>query len=172
MKRSAIILCFIIFAYILQTTVFGGELFGGIKPNLLIVIVSMLGFMRGRKTGLVVGFLSGLIVDIFSMEAIGFYMLFFMYIGFLNGLFHRHFFRENIKLPLLLIITSDFILNLAIFGLFFLLRGRFGFVNYLTNIMIPEICYTVLVALFLYPLLLIVNHQFDSDEKRRAGKLV
>ena len=59
--------------------------------------------MRGRKTGLIVGFFCGLLMDLFFGSVIGFYSLIMMYIGYSNGLFRRIFYPEDIKLPLILI---------------------------------------------------------------------
>ena len=71
----------------MQCTVFRALAFGGIVPNLLIVLTASFGFMRGEKNGLLIGFFSGLLVDIFFGSVIGFYALVYMYIGYANGKF-------------------------------------------------------------------------------------
>ena len=79
MKRTIVVTVLIIFCFLLQSTVFHAVAFGGIVPNLLIVLAASFGFMRGEKTGLVIGFFCGLLMDIFFGEVIGFYALLYMY---------------------------------------------------------------------------------------------
>ena len=78
----SILVCvfFVFICFLLQSTVFPSLAFGGIIPNLMIVVTASYGFMRGRKTGLLVGFFSGLIMDMFSGNVLGFYALIYMYI--------------------------------------------------------------------------------------------
>ena len=97
----------IIICFLLQTTVFKGLAFGGIVPNLLIVLTAAFGFMRGERTGLLVGFFCGLLADIFFGNVLGLNAMIYMYIGYFNGKFNRIFFPDDIKLPLLLIFLSD-----------------------------------------------------------------
>ncbi len=111
MKRFIVTAFFIFICFLLQCTVFRALAFGGIVPNLLIVLTASFGFMRGEKNGLLIGFFSGLLVDIFFGSVIGFYALIYMYIGYANGKFSAIFYPEDIKLPITLILCSDFFLR-------------------------------------------------------------
>ena len=119
----SILVCvfFVFICFLLQSAVFPSLAFGGIIPNLMIVVTASYGFMRGRKSGLLVGFFSGLIMDMFSGNILGFYALLYMYIGYLNGIFRKMFFPQDIKLPIALIIGSDFLYNIVIYILRILL---------------------------------------------------
>lgn len=172
MKRNITIALLIVICFVLQSTLFRSLSFGGIGPNLLIVLTASLGFMRGRKTGIVVGFFCGILVDIFFGEVLGFHALIYMYIGFFNGLFKKIFYPEDIKLPLILITVSDFLYAFLIYLLLFLLRGRFQIGYYFTNIIFPEIVYTIVITIFLYPIILILERRFSEMEKRSARKFV
>lgn len=172
MKRNITFALLIIICFVLQSTIFRSLSFGGIGPNLLIVLTASLGFMRGRKTGIAVGFFSGILVDIFFGEVLGFYALIYMYIGFFNGLFKKIFYPEDIKLPLILITASDFLYSFLIYLLLFLLRGKFQIGYYFTNIIFPEIVYTIVITIFLYPIILMLERKFAEMEKRSARKFV
>ena len=65
MKRNIFIVITVLLCFILQSTVFRWLAFGGIAPNLLVIITATFGFMCGQKCGLWVGFFSGLLYDIF-----------------------------------------------------------------------------------------------------------
>lgn len=172
MLRKITVAFFIVFCFVMQCSVFDALAFAGIIPNLMIVLTSAFGFMRGEKEGLVIGFLSGFLIDVFCNGFLGFYALLLMYIGFLNGKFSRIFYPEDIKLPLALIIVSDLSYGIVCYVLLFLLRGRFAFSYYLLHIILPEALYTIVATLFLYPLLLKVNEKLEDREKRSAQKFV
>lgn len=172
MLRKVIITIFILACFILQCSVFGSLAFAGIIPNLMIILTSSFGFMRGEKEGLVIGFLCGLLNDIFFGSFLGFYALLLMYIGYLNGKFSKIFYPEDIKLPLALIVTSDLSLGIICYILLFMLRGRFEFTYYFSHIILPEALYTIVVTLFLYPLFLKTNEKLEIYERKRAQKFV
>lgn len=170
MKRMMTSFLFIVFCFLLQCTVFQALNFGGIIPNLMVVVTASYGFMRGRKDGLWVGFFSGLLIDIFYGSVLGFYALIYMYIGYLNGAFRKIFYPEDIKLPLALILGSDLLYNMVCYILLFLLRGRFRIGYYFLNIMVPEMVYTIVVTFVLYPLLLFVERRLELAEKKGLQK--
>lgn len=54
----------------------------------------------------------------------------------------------------------------------FLLRSRFDFGYYFVNIILPEIVYTIVVTIFLYPLILWINTSLERIELRSGKKFV
>lgn len=172
MKRGIITAILIFICFLLQCTVFRSLAFGGIVPNLLIVLTASFGFMRGEKTGLIIGFFCGLLADIFFASVIGFYALLYMYIGYMNGKFCTIFYPQDIKLPVALILGSDFAYGIVCYVIMFLLRGRFDFMYYLVHIILPEIVYTIVVTLLLYPLILWINTCLERGEQRSGKKFV
>lgn len=172
MKRGIVTALLIFICFLLQCTVFRSLAFGGIVPNLLIVLTASFGFMRGEKTGLLIGFFCGLLVDIFFASVIGFYALLYMYIGYMNGKFCTIFYPQDIKLPIALILGSDFSYGIVCYVIMFLLRGRFDFGYYLVHIILPEIVYTIGVTLLLYPLILWINTSLERGEQRSGKKFV
>ncbi len=172
MKRVFLIGVLILTCFLLQCTVFHALSFGGIIPNLLIILTASYGFMGGKRNGLFTGLIAGFLLDIFFGEVIGFYALIYMYIGYINGCFSKIFFPEDIKLPLGLIAASDFAYNILCYSLLFLLRSRFQIGYYFMNIILPEVIYTVGVSLILYPLILRIDQKLTEQEKRSAKKFV
>ena len=169
MRRKITVFIIIALCYLLQTTLFSVLSFASISPNLLIIVVSSFGFMRGKKEGLFIGFFCGLLLDIWSGSMIGFYSLLYMYIGYINGMFRKLFYPEDIKLPLLLIAGSDITCNLFIYFIMFLFRNRYNFNYYF---LLPELVYTMVVTIFLYFIILKINQRLEVIEKRSASKFV
>ena len=125
MRRKLAVFLIITVCFLLQSTLFQFLSFASISPNLLIVVTSSFGFMRGRKEGMWIGFFCGLVLDTFFGSVIGFYALIYAYIGYVNGFFRKRFFPDDIKLPLILIAASDLSYNILVYLFLFLLRRRF-----------------------------------------------
>ncbi len=172
MRRKIAVFFIIVVCFLLQSTLFQTLSFASISPNLLIVVVSSFGFMRGRKEGMWIGFFSGLLLDIFFGSVIGFYALIYMYIGYINGFFRKIFFPDDVKLPLILISVSDLGYSLLVYLFLFFLRGKFSFGYYLLHIIIPELVYTIVVTVVLYIVILKINQKLEAFEKRSASKFV
>ena len=172
LKRIIITGLIIILCFLLECTVFQRVNLISIAPNLLIVVTASFGFMRGKRTGMFVGFFSGLLLDIFFGSLLGFYALIYMLLGYGNGFFKRIFYDEDIKLPLILIAASDFIYGNIVCLFLFIMRSRFQYFQYLKQIIIPELIYTILITIVLYQIILKINQKLEADEKRSASKFV
>lgn len=172
MKRVIVMAVLIFITFLLQCTVFRALSFGGIVPNLLIVLTASCGFMRGERSGLLIGFFCGLLIDIFFGDVIGFYSMVYMYIGYTNGKFSKIFYPEDIKLPIALILGSDFAFGFICYILMFLMRARFNIGYYFVYVILPEIIYTIVITLFMYPVILWINKKLEATEQRSAKKFV
>lgn len=162
----------VVICFVLQTTVIQYIALGSVVPNLLIIVTSSIGFMRGNKEGLLTGFLCGLLIDIMYSDIMGYQAFIYMMIGYGNGYFRQVFYDEDIKLPLILIGTSELLYGLAIFTFSFFFQSKFNFMFYLNNIILPELIYTLLVTLILYQIIRKINQMLEEDERRRTRKFV
>ena len=70
-------------------------------------------------------------------------------------------------LPMILITLSDISYGLMYYIIAFLLRGRLGIAHYLTGVILPEVLYTLLVSLVVYPLLLGTDTLFKRYRIRK-----
>lgn len=157
MKRFIIDFILVIILFVIQTTLFPMFNITGKIPNILIVFVACAGFMQGDREGLFVGFGCGLLMDIFSFDIFGFYTILYMLIGYLNGFAHNFFYLKDLKIPVILIASSDLVYNLLTYFFLFLMRAKFDFGHYFINIIIPEMAFTLLFSVILYPILWIME---------------
>ena len=172
MKSKLVLFFTIMVCFLLQSTVLHSVSIGSITPNLLLILCSSMGLMRGRKSGMWTGFFCGLLTDLFFGSILGFYALIYMLIGYGNGFFQRVFYDEDIKLPLALIAGSEFLYGMVIYVLLFMLKSDFHFLNYLRHVIMPELVYTILVTLVLYQIILHINRRLEEEEKRSASRFV
>ena len=172
MKRKIITLSIILICFLAESTIFHTLSFANICPNLLIILTASFGFMRGQRSGMYVGLVCGLLMDLFWGGILGLNMLLFLVIGYINGGFQRLFYDDDIILPIGLIATSEIIYGVATYICIYMLKGDFAFMSYLTEIILPELVYTILVTLVLYQIILFINKKLEAEEQRSASKFV
>ncbi len=118
------------------------------------------------------GFLGGILSDLFFGSALGFTALLYVIIGYCCGFCYRIFYDDDVKMPVILIAVSDIGYGIAMYAFQFLLRGRVDFLFYVRRVIIPEMIYTVVVTLVVYRLLLLLNRKLEKAEQRSVGSFV
>lgn len=159
--RIIVYLLEIILCYIIQSAMFPYISLFGVMPNLLLILVVSTAYMKGRTTGLLIGFFSGLLVDLVFGNVIGLYALIYMLIGYIIGFVHPFYSNDDFTLPLLFVAAGNFIYGFCFYVFEFLLRGRLNFFYYLRRFILPEIIYTVAVSVLIYKLLHKINNYLD-----------
>ncbi len=142
------------------------------SPNLLLIFACAVGFLRGEKEGLVWGLLCGLLKDLVISNTIGYYMFIYMVLGYGCGRFQAFVNSEFLSFPLLFCGAGDLLFQLYIFFFNFALRNRTDLLFYLEHIMMPEIVYTIVCAIFLYQLLRKGNEWLEDRERKQAKRFV
>ena len=142
------------------------------SPNLLLILTFSFGFMNGKRAGMLYGLVAGLLLDLFYSGPFGFYTLFYIYVGYINGICTKYYYEDYITLPLLLSVVNELAYNLYVYVFRFLIRGRLDFLYYFRELMFPEIIFTVVTTLFVYRLLLFISRRLDEMEKRRDTSIV
>lgn len=164
MRRKLIIALLIILTFIIQTTVFKTLAVASVAPNLLLILTVTFGFMRGKKSGIWIGFFCGLCIDLLYSGTVGMNALIYMYIGYLNGFLYKVFYDEDIKVPVILIGLSDLVYCVVTYTLQFLMRVRLDFMGYFQHIIIPEMVYTILLSIIIYRPLYKLNKKLVENE--------
>lgn len=163
-KRFITLAILIIINFVLQSTIFGFHSLNTTTPNLLLILTMSFGLMRGRKEGLLVGAFSGLLVDIFFSSVLGPYMLLYMFIGYINGFFHKNYMIEDVLLPLIVIVVDDFLFNSIIYIVAFLLRNKINYGIYLLHVILPEMLCTALLTVLIYKLYVFINKRLKEED--------
>lgn len=165
MRRYLIQLLIILTCFLLQSSCFRYFALAGIVPNLLLIPTIAFGVMRGRKEGMLVGFVSGLLMDIFYGSVIGPYALLYMYLGYINGFFHRVYYMEDLLLPMIMAGVNDLTYNLIVYIVSYLMRNRLDIGFYFLHVMLPEMVYTMLMTLVIYKPLVKINRWLKQKEE-------
>lgn len=168
MKRILVYLIEIIICYVFQSSMFHYLEMADVMPNLIIILVVSTAYMSGKLHGTLVGFFSGLLVDIMFGRVIGLYALLYLIIGYLFGFVNKFFSDDDYILPIVLIGIGDFIYGFFYYIFEFLLRGRLDILYYLRRIIFPEIIYTIAVSILLYKLLHMINKKLRRSLDEEA----
>jgi len=146
--------------YLLQTCVFTSFKLAGVVPDLMIILVVAVAFMRGSNKGMLAGFVSGLLMDLTYGQVVGLFALMYMFIGFISGFAHKIYDEMDYTTPIFLVGISELMYNLFYYFFFYFLQGRLNIGYYMFRFMIPRMIYTVLVSLLLYRLFNMENILF------------
>jgi len=157
----------IILITVLQTTFFQFININNVSPNLFIITIVSISVLQGRKEGIIYSVSFGLIQDILFGSVVGFYVLIYLAIGSLSAYLYRNFYAESVVIPLSAIGVSSLAYNFIVYILTYLLRGKIEFFYYLIVVILPEITYTVVVAVLLYRLYIVYSHFIDDYEKEK-----
>lgn len=164
-KKKVVVFIFIILALLMQTAIFRAIALADVVPNLLLVVVISYAYLRGRTSGLVIGFICGLMLDMIYGSVIGLYAFISMSIGFAVGFCQKVYFTDSMLLPTVLIATGDLIYCTYSYITEFLLRGRLHFWFYFVHRFLPQILYTTLVGLVLYRLIAWIEGRFSRSRE-------
>ncbi|MCD7806601.1 MAG: rod shape-determining protein MreD [Lachnospiraceae bacterium] len=149
----------IIAAFILHTSIFPRLSFNGIIPNVLLLVTVFSSFQQGLNTGMVTGVSCGLLCDVFYGSFLGVYGMFYLLIGFFTGSMAHFFYKDELVFPVVIIAISDLLYNFVMYVTNFLLRGRFDFQAYFQSVILPELVYTLVLAILSLPFIALLNRR-------------
>ena len=155
MRKTAVIivLMFIFFIlYFTQSNFFNWFTIAGIKPNLFVICVLLIGLYAGKRVGSIMGIIFGLLLDIFISKQIGISGILLGILGFAGGYFDKNFSKDSKITIIMMCIGATFFyefLNYLI--LVFMYKMDFEFLAIL-RIIIIEAIYNSLIIVIIYPL--------------------
>lgn len=170
-QRKVATLLLILISAILQGTLFKALSIGSVTPNLLLILTVSIGFMRGKKNGIWIGFFCGILKDLLSDGLLGFYALVYLCIGYAAGCCCKLFYDEELRVPIILVAAGDLVYGGLVYGMQYLMRGRVQFYYYFGRIIIPEMIYTVLMTVLLYRLLFNINKRLTELEMKERDSI-
>lgn len=165
MRRYIYLLLLNIICFVLQATVFRHLPLGGVTPNILIMITVASGLMYGRKLGMYSGVIGGLLIDAMFNSVIGLTILIYAFIGYVNGMLNKLYFKDKLYIPAITIVLSDLAYGILYYICRFMLRGRMDFPYYLMHVMMPEAVYTLIVGLLIYLVMRRIKEYFNPEER-------
>ncbi len=121
-----------------------------ITPDLVLIGLVYIGIKKGKITGSISGFLSGLILDIFSFSFIGLMALVKTATGFFSGFFYNDQKTERYlnSYIFILIVSVCSLVNNTIYFVFYFQGTNLVFLDILIRYVVPTTVYTALFSIF------------------------
>ena len=144
-------------ASILQATVTSRVAIGGVKPDLVLLMIISWTLVFGGRSGVVWAFVGGIWLDIFSGGPLGTSSLSLMAAAIVVGVGYSTLSRTNILVPLIaaMIGTTTFSLSylgiLAALAAFDLEQSALPFWPTIENVVVPSTLYNVTLMLLVVP---------------------
>jgi len=152
MLRTLYFLALVLGFILLQTTALNFIAINGIKPDLVLVVVILNGFLRGTREGAFLGFVAGVMQDLVSGGYFGLYALTNMTAGYLGGLGEGRLYRDSRVIAAGLALFCTFGAQMVFYLLLVVVDVRVFVLTALTGIIIPVSFYNALVVLLFYGL--------------------
>ena len=137
-------------AVLVQSMVFPYLALAGVVPNLAVACIVSFSYQRGHKFGLLLGFCSGLLIDLLFSSTIGLEALILMTVGVACIVVEKIEIRHVFFFSLTVIGLGDFLYGTLYYLIHFMLQGKMSFSTYLVKVILPEMFYTVACGFVVY----------------------
>ena len=148
--RFIIIILELVVCFVVQGA---GIAINNVVPDLLMVVVVAVSYMKGSNTGIFYGFCAGMLLDLTYSTHLGYFALLYLMMGFLSGIAHRIYRKDDNILPLIIIAVCIFLNQSVYYVTEYMVKGRLEYGFYFVNFILPKMVYTVLIASVLYKLI-------------------
>lgn len=139
---------------ILQVTLVNAIAIFGVRPNLFLIYIVLVGFLCGRMRGMAWGMVFGLACDIVIGRLIGTNMIIFMFLGYISAKFSDNFY----VMPNLLVFAIMVVVATIVSGTIYLLPYSIEFngvkiSSEIFRTVLPESIYNGVIAIIILPIL-------------------
>lgn len=165
--RGLVALATVLVALVLQVTVFPHVAWHGIVPNLLLLIVVAAGLTRGAQFASVLGFVSGVVLDLAppADHVTGQWALALVLVGHVAGRV-QHEVRPSAGAVVATVAASSFV-GTSVFALLGMLLGEAGFaVGSLLGVIAVAVVWDVLLTPFVLPPLMTMFRRLEPEHER------
>jgi rod shape-determining protein MreD len=159
---------FIFVFSIIQATLFNYLSILGVKPNLFLIYVVLISCIASQKEGAILGFVSGLVLDILVGKIIGLNAILMMLVSVLISNFCINFIRNlNIVVVLTIVVVITLIYELFYYIIAFL--GDLHLGTIFIKILLPECLYSVIATIPIYLLINKFSKRLWTDKGEGIG---
>jgi rod shape-determining protein MreD len=133
-----------------QTTILAWVTIFSVRIDLFLIVVVSFGLLKGRKSGLAIGFIAGLIQDIFVGRFIGLHAVSKMIVGYLLGLMEQKVFKENLFVSVVAVFLGTLMAEFIIWFISLFLFWHYPFLNAVKQVILPSALVNAIFAPLVY----------------------
>ena len=154
----------ILLAYTAQTSLFSFIDFHGVSVNLMLLFVVSVAYIHGWKSGIAIGFATGILQDCATGSFFGCATFTYMTIGLLFGKFATRVFKEQFFFPVMSAPVAAVIYFAFMTAFIYLLGYKIDLIYSTKKILLPLVCYQLVFAAFVHKIVF----DFDKFAKRHG----
>lgn len=125
-----------------------------VVPNLLLITIISMSLIYGKREGIFLGLIGGLLYDVLFGRILGVYSLIYMLIGYLMGIISEKVYRENRLIPLIFSMVGTLLYHGSFYLIQYLLGYGLSITEYAKEYTGISLLLNTLLALFIYPMFL------------------
>lgn len=167
MLRVLSISAVMVVGVIIETTILTHLSLFGVLPNIMLILITSYGILRGDEEGAVAGLGGGLLRDIAFGQAMGLFAVLGLLAGHIAGKPFRSFYRDGYLLPMLTTGILNLLYSLLLYVFNSLTIAHVSATYYISNVVIPETIYTMLFSIPIYRIFYGINQKIESQENRK-----
>lgn len=168
MKKSVITVILLItflIIYFLHVNFFSWFNLAGIKPNLFVILVFVIGLFSGKSRGITFGIIIGLCLDFFLGKSIGITGIMLGFVGFLGGYLDRNFSKDSRFTMIIMVVIVTLIYEIGNYIFNYFINDVNINIGLFAKILFIESFFNIIITVILYPLILKLGYKLDKTFK-------
>lgn len=168
MKKTIITLMIIItflIIYLLQSNLFSWFNLAGIKPNLFIILVLMIGLFSGESRGITLGIIFGISLDFFIGKSVGISGIMLGAIGFLGGYLDKNFSKDSRLTMIIMIVLSTCLYEVGSYLFNYFVNDANISLWLFIKMLIIENVFNIIITIILYPMIVKLGYRLEKTYK-------
>lgn len=156
-----IIITFLII-YFLQANFFIWFNIAGIKPNLFVVLILLVGLFAGKKVGIPIAIFLGFFLDVIIGKSIGISAFMFAIIAFFAGYLDKNFSKDSRLTIMLMVAGSTVIYEIGSYAFNIINLSTYVEIISFAKILAIEIIYNTILTIIIYPLIQKAGYKLEE----------
>lgn len=152
MKRTAVFFLVVLTAVILQSSVLARITLFGVAPDLILIVVIVLGLVEGSLAGAIAGFGGGLLRDFLLEGPMGLTGLAYLTVGYVVGLVRPYVPEDSVVTPVVAVGVGSLLGSTLLLFFSFLFGGAADPFTRIVKVILLSSVYNTMLTPFVYPL--------------------
>ena len=162
---ALIILITFLIIYFLQVNFFTWFNLSGVKPNLFILLVFVIGLYAGKTKGISYGIILGILLDLFLGKNIGTSGIMLGIVGLLGGYLDENFSKDSRFTMIIMVILVTIIYEVGSLAFNYIISNVYINIFFFIRILFVESIFNGIITIILYPLIMKLGYKLEKIYK-------
>ncbi len=160
-----ILIIIFLIIYLLQSNLFSWFNLAGVKPNLFIIFIFIIGLFSGESRGITLGIILGISLDFFIGKSIGISGIMLGIIGFLGGYLDKNFSKDSRFTMIIMIIISTCLYEVGSYLFNYIVNNANIELSMFLKILVIENFFNIMITIILYPIIIKLGYKLEKTFK-------